>query len=346
MSWTELVGHEPILERLRHALAIGRLGHAFLFVGESGIGKRRLALELAQGLLCRHRPTRELAPCGTCADCVQVAASTHPDVTQIAKPADKHELPVQLIHGLCGSLGLKAARGGHKIAIVDDADLLTVESSNCFLKTLEEPPPQSVLILLATSLESQLKTIVSRCQVMHFRSLTDAQVVSVLTSLELAPDEDEARRMALWGNGSVGRAIQFSSDEWQLVRRLLHDHLSEKPLPSGTLTREVQQFIDEAGKEAAARRERSRDVIRMAADFYRDCLRYQQAGMVHARDSDRAAVEQAAQLFDAETLLDLMERCLQADFHIGRFLNQSLAVDCWIDDLAQLSAGHYVEPIN
>src|SRR5205823_11168941 len=118
--------------------------------------------------------------CDECAACKLVDAGTHPDFFQSARPEDKLELPIETMRQLCLDLGLKPARGSRKIAIVDDADDLNEESANCFLKTLEEPPPGSMLILIGTNADRQLPTIRSRCQVIPFMPLPEPVVATLL----------------------------------------------------------------------------------------------------------------------------------------------------------------------
>ena len=175
-----LRGHDGVADQFRRALKRGRLASTFLFVGPAGIGKRAFALWLAQGLLCERVPEEKLAPCGACPSCQMVAAGSHPDVETISKPADKAFIPVELLigdaehrmrAGLCYNIALKAYSARWKVAIIDDADYLNKEGANCLLKTLEEPPPKSILILIGTSVQRQLPTIRSRCQIVRFQPL-------------------------------------------------------------------------------------------------------------------------------------------------------------------------------
>ncbi|MFO0948234.1 MAG: DNA polymerase III subunit delta' [Planctomycetota bacterium] len=344
VSWAPLVGHDAVLMQLRRALARGRLGHAFLFVGPSGIGKRRAASHVAQGLLCEKHSPAALEPCGQCSGCKQVEEDAHPDFFSVAKPSDKHEMPIQVIQDLCERLSLKPARGRYKIAIVDDADLLNEEAANCFLKTLEEPPPASLLILLASSAETQLATIVSRCQILRFQELKPDVIADLLTRLGVTEDRSEAKRLAAWGTGSVGRAMEMAQEDWKEARQVLLDGLSVSPIRSTELASKMQEFIDAASKEAAPRRARAKQVIRLAADLFRDGLAAASGPEVHF-SIDVAKANALAQRLGEDTLIDLIDRCLQADYHIGRFLNQTLAIDCWMDDLAQIAAGQFVQPV-
>jgi len=223
MAWHGIYGHDDVVERFRLALGRGRLASSFLFVGLEGIGKRSFALKLAQALLCRTRPEQAMDPCGECPACVQVAAATHPDLELVAKPKDKSFLPLELLigdkehrmrRGLCHGIALKPFMGGRKIAIIDDADYLNEEGANSLLKTLEEPPPRSVLILIGTSPAKQLPTIRSRCQLIRFRPL-DAQIVTrLLVEHGSVETEAEARRLSSHCGGSL-HFVPSSTPSWR-----------------------------------------------------------------------------------------------------------------------------------
>src|SRR5438270_3335729 len=180
MAWFRVRGHTAVVRLFAEAWRRGRLAHAYLFAGPPGVGKRLFADELARALLCENPPAGRLEACDQCPSCLQVAAGTHPDFFVAVKPEDKLEFPIDVMRELCQSLSLKSARGRGKVAIVDDADDLNEESANCFLKTLEEPPPRSVLVLIGSSADRQLPTIVSRCQVIRFAPLPDPLVAELL----------------------------------------------------------------------------------------------------------------------------------------------------------------------
>jgi DNA polymerase-3 subunit delta' len=256
MSWHGIHGHDEVVEQFRRALARRRLASSFLFAGPAGIGKRSFAVKLGQAMLCSARPEEALDPCGECPPCVQVAAGSHPDLDVVAKPKDKSFIPLELLigdkehrgrEGLCHRIALKPYMGGRKIAMIDDADHLNQEGANCLLKTLEEPPPRSVLILIGTSPAKQLPTIRSRCQLIRFRPLEADVVAELLIARELVPDAAEARRLAQYCEGSLQRALELADPELWAFRSRLHKHLAEPVLQSVPLSRTVSAFVDEVG---------------------------------------------------------------------------------------------------
>src|SRR5262245_36965017 len=214
-----LRGHDDVAEKFCRALAKGRLASTFLFVGPAGIGKQTFALKLAQSLLCERVPEQQFAPCGECPSCHQVASLNHPDVELIVKPPDKAFIPVEMLigdadhrmrAGLCYNIALKPYSGRRKVAIIDDADYLNKEGANCLLKTLEEPPANSILILIGTSEQRQLPTIRSRCQIVRFLPLAESDVAELLVETGLCEEPAAARTAAAHSDGSLGRAARWT----------------------------------------------------------------------------------------------------------------------------------------
>src|SRR5262245_21693826 len=185
VSWKRVRGHEAQVRAFEHAVRRHRLAHAYLFVGPAGVGKRLFAGELARALLCENPPPDRLEACDRCPGCVQVEAGTHPDFFASARPEDSPNFPIDVMRELSRHLSLKPVRGRGKVAIVDDADdlddpITNNAAANAFLKTLEEPPPGSIILLVGTSAERQLPTIRSRCQVVRFAPLPPDVVTQLL----------------------------------------------------------------------------------------------------------------------------------------------------------------------
>jgi DNA polymerase-3 subunit delta' len=347
MTWQGIEGHDDVVERFRRSLSRGRLASTFLFVGPAGVGKRAFAEKLAQALLCQQAPAEQLAPCGHCTACVQVTARTHPDLILIEKPADKSTLPISLFvgeperrmrEGLCHDIALKPFMGGRKVAIIDDADDLNEESANCLLKTLEEPPPKSVLILIGTSLDKQLPTIRSRCQTVRFRPLEESVVASLLLARQLASTPDEAERLARFSEGSLQRAMELADEELWSFRQQLLRTLAAGKADSVTLAQQVAAFVDGAGKEAPPRRARLRLLAAFVLEFHRQWLRAAVGLTPQGDDVLGGAVQQAAarDAADAPALAALADRTLVALAQIDRNAHLPTLIDCWIDDLARI----------
>jgi DNA polymerase-3 subunit delta' len=309
-----------------------------MFVGPEGIGKKTLAHKLAQALLCQTRPETDLDPCETCPDCRQVEAGTHPDFTQVARPDDKHELPISVIRSLCDQFGLKPARGARKVAILDDADDLNDEAANAFLKTLEEPPPGALLILIGTSAQLQLETVVSRCQVVRFDPLSEADIIALLLEKGITPDPAEAARLAALGEGSLQRAIGLADVELERFRRTLIDDLtSDHGFDPPALAQRLDAHVKQAGKEPVDQRRRASLLIGELARFFRGVL-WQTAGLAPPCPdvADRRAASSLAQRLEPEDVLILADRCLQADYHIQRRLYIRLILESLIHDLGKV----------
>src|SRR3954470_16131223 len=210
--WQGILGHDDVVEQFRRTLASGRLASTYLFVGPPGVGKRRFAIELAHSLLCTESDEASLDPCGKCESCRMFDAGNHPDLDVVGLPADKATLPIDLFigdrehrnqEGLCHRIGLRPFFGRRKVAIIDDADHFGIASANCLLKTLEEPPPSALLILIGTSPSRQLPTIRSRSQVVRFRRLDDGVVATILVETGAVTDRTLAERAAGLSEGSV-----------------------------------------------------------------------------------------------------------------------------------------------
>ncbi len=208
----QIIGHEPAVELLQQALAANRLAHAYLFVGPAQIGKTTLALRLAQALNCAS----EGRPCGVCLSCRKIARYMHPDVRIIE--AEEGTIKISQMRELQHEAALSPYEGAWRVYIIPDFQQATVEAANCFLKTLEEPPPQVLLILTATDSRALLPTIVSRCQVISLRPLPIQKVAEAL--LESGGiSQEEAALLARLSGGRIGWAIQARQDKGILQER-------------------------------------------------------------------------------------------------------------------------------
>jgi DNA polymerase-3 subunit delta' len=336
MSWDRVRGQSAALAAFRSAADRGRLGQAYLLVGPDGVGKRLFATELAKALLC-EKPPGPLAACDHCPSCAQVAAGTHPDVLTLATPEGKHELPIDEMRGFCTRMSLKPARGRRKVGVVLDADDFNEESANSFLKTLEEPAPGSLLLLLATGTDRQLPTILSRCQVVRFAPLTAADLRAVLEAEGVAADQLD--RLVRLGGGSAGRAIALADPAvWELRRALVDGVAAPRP-NFGALAEAWQRFYEDAGKDTAAQRLRVSLAVGFLVEAVRNALRLSLGADVPGLDPDEADRLRAfADRLGPDRLLELADRLVEADANVARRVQLILVVESVLEQFTRRAA--------
>ena len=205
MPFDAIIGHERPKRFLQAALRSERLAHALLFHGEEGIGKLLTARVLAQAVNCEAEPVPEPPDaCGICRSCRQIEAGSHPDVTILTATGEKgetdhtREIEARFIY--------RPLIGRQKIVILDNVDLLRREAANALLKTIEEPPPDSLIVLVSARPEALLPTIRSRCQEIRFAPLALDVVEETVRRRRGLPEKD-ARFLAVISGGRLGLAL-------------------------------------------------------------------------------------------------------------------------------------------
>lgn len=327
MSWDRIRGHDSVLQGFRRAVANGRLGQAYLFVGPEGVGKRLFTRELAKSLLCEQPPEQPLTACGRCPGCAQVEAGTHPDLFQVRTPPEKQELPVAEMRAFCTKIALKPTRGSRKIGIVEDADDFNEESANSFLKTLEEPPPGSLLILLGTSTDRQLATILSRTQLVRFLPLRPEDLRSILID-QGVNDGARLERLIKIASGSAGAALAMNDEEfWCFRESLIEGVIAPRPDFIG-LGLAWKEFYEKGGKETASQRPRVSLMIRLLAEALRNALRLSLgADVPDLSPAEQKRLRDFAQRLGPDRLTDLIEGCIEAAMHVERNVQLILVID-------------------
>jgi DNA polymerase III subunit gamma/tau len=175
-AFDQVVGQEAITRTLANALTTSRIHHAYLFTGARGVGKTTTARILAKCLNCAKGVTTE--PCGVCASCLDIAASRSMDVMEI--DAATHTQVENVREVIINSISIAPARDRYKIFIIDEVHMLSGHSFNALLKTIEEPPPRVVFIMATTEIQKIPETILSRCQVFEFRTITLKKIAGQL----------------------------------------------------------------------------------------------------------------------------------------------------------------------
>ena len=206
-SFDEVVGQRHVVRTLRNAVEQGKVHHAYLFVGSRGTGKTSMAKILARSLNCeRGGPT--VTPCGECESCVTIAAGTSIDVIEMDAASNRS---VDDIRDLRERVAYAPAGGHHKVYILDEAHMLTKEAWNAFLKTLEEPPPNTVFVLATTEAHRVMATIADRCQRFDFQRPSLEQISEVVMRVSDAEgieiEEGAVAMIARSASGSFREAL-------------------------------------------------------------------------------------------------------------------------------------------
>ena len=267
-NWN-MLGHEWAVDMLHQQVAHSEARHAYLFCGPPGLGRRTLALRLAQALNC----TKTIAPgipCGVCRDCKQIEEMRHPDMNVIqavdedGAPKENGTLKVDQVRAVQHSLSLRPYQAKYRVALFLRFQEANDNAANALLKTLEEAPAHAILLLTADTPEQLLPTIISRCEVLRLRALPISAIESDL--LERGVDEERARLLAHISGGRPGYARRLVDDMTLLEKReeRLNDLQTLLPAPR------VEKFS--YAEKLAKDKEVMRQTIVIWLSYWRDVM--------------------------------------------------------------------------
>jgi DNA polymerase-3 subunit delta' len=318
MGFSEIIGHERPLEILRQALGNGRLHHAYLFVGPEGVGKRTVALAVAKAAHCDEAPADF---CDRCANCARIQHGNHPDVRLVETLAGKKEISIQQVRAIERELNFRSFSGQKKIAIIDPATSMNISAQNALLKTLEEPPQGSLLILIAPNAGGRLPTLRSRCLRLPFAPLSPQAVTGFLTAHKGVAKE-AARFLSAMSMGSLGAALKLDQGEWLAERQGWAEMLS-------TLTVGDYRAASAGAEAIAGNKEESLRFLAWAETWYRDLLVY-----AVTKNSEEivnldmlAPIQSQAAGGDVERMLATFAQTARAAARIQRNLNRRMVLE-------------------
>jgi DNA polymerase-3 subunit delta' len=265
-NWN-LLGNEWAVEMLKQHLTHDSVRHAYLFSGPPGLGRRTLALRLAQALNC-PQPLAPGEPCGTCKTCQQIERMQYADLAVIQAEKEGGTLKVEQIRAIRQSLVLKPYQGHYRVALFLRFQEANANAANALLKTLEEAPSYVVLILTADTPEQLLPTILSRCEVLRLRPLPVERVEEYLQ--EHGADPESARLLAHISGGRPGYALRLMQDKDKLEFRAQRLEDLQKLLQSNRRARfAYAEKLTDRKNEA---REGFRETLLLWLSFWRDVL--------------------------------------------------------------------------
>jgi len=222
MSFATIIGHERAIGLLTGSVEQGRVAHAYLFAGPAGVGKGLVAREFAKALNCERGGAQ---PCDACVACRKIEHGTHPDVLWFRPSGAMRMIRVEQVAEFLQAASLRPFEGRCKVFILVDADRMNAPSQNKVLKTLEEPAPDTVIILTSAAPEALLPTIRSRCQRIAFHPIAREAIERFLVERHDAAPERAAVATAL-ARGSLAAAIEFLDEQADRRRGDLYDVLA------------------------------------------------------------------------------------------------------------------------
>lgn len=257
-----IIGQDHIVEKLLKALENKKIAHAYLFEGAEGIGKKKIANFLARALVCQDEANLS---CGKCDGCTKARNQIHPDI----KIIEDGNIKIEELRDLLRDIQLKPYEGNNKVYIIHDADKMSIPVQNVLLKTLEEPPLYTTIILLTSKGSALIPTIISRCQVIKLYPVNLEIIKNYLIQNENI-DEEKAHMLAAFSNGIIGQAVKLLKDpDFYYIReevikicsKLLTSSLFDI-LEEITFFEEKKLYID--------------DIFNIMISWYRDILVYRQ----------------------------------------------------------------------
>ncbi len=336
MPFADIVGHEHAKTLLRSAILQNRLAHAYLFHGDDRIGKRLLALRLAQALLCETvSDAQQTDACGVCRACHQVDTRTHPDFLVIEPDQEmaNPQIKIELIRDIEHQMIYRPLIGNRKICLIDDADRMTIGAANALLKTLEEPPNHSLFILVSSRPYALPATIRSRCQALRLTAPAQTQVeAAVILKRELPPAD--AHFLALLSDGQLGQALECDLEQARTNQKEFAAIFSAKGLQSFSTVL--------AATEALAKGDRGPEAFDWLLRWLRDVLLVAVgAGSDHILNLDqRAGMQALAAHIDIDDLLDLIGDLEKMERQTHRNLNVQIALETILLRVRQLLTPH------
>jgi len=341
LSFSQIIGQEKAKRFLKQVMAREKMPHAYLFTGIAGVGKTSTAMALTMALNC-DSPVKGDS-CGKCPSCRKMISGNFPDFIPISRRPDKKNISIEQIKDLNRELRFAPVSARYRVCLIQQAEIMTVEAANSFLKTLEEPPPGNILILKTIDPRDLLPTIVSRCQRVSFSPLPFKDIADWLVK-ERDVDKETAEVLAKVSYGSPGRALKMS--EGNFLEKRQEWLLSLVNLPGLSMEKAVDMAFEYAEKDKKKNTERSGSdetgvpaMLAVWESWYRDLLVVRAGGPAHLLiNADFSQnLKKVAEKSIIKTLIDSILAIDRAQQDLRRYRNKKLVMEHTVLGLKHLA---------
>ena len=321
MSFKNIIGQEKAVDILLKSLKEDKIFPSYIFMGADGVGKKYTAIEFAKAINCLNL-SNDFEVCEKCSSCNKINKVCSPDL-KIIEPI-KGSIRIEQIRELRREINLKPFENRKKIYIIDHAEAMTLEASNCLLKTIEEPPDYAIMILICSKLDSVLPTIVSRCQLIKFKLIGYLEIMEVVLSNKVDIEKDKAKLISKLAQGSISKALKLISDKEYFKRReKILDYLT-LILPgkyNDNLFTNMEQILTEMNKT-----EETLDIILF---WYYDILLVKELGIQeYIKNIDKLKIiKEKSKVYSREMLIDILDYIEQIQEFMKRNINKHLILE-------------------
>ena len=342
MPFTDILAQDHIIDHFKKAMKADHLSHAYIFTGQDGIGKTLFAKEFIKALFCKND---EIDSCNSCLNCIRIEKNSHPDVlwTEIEEKAKF--IKIENIRNLQHSVRLSPLESDYKIFIIKDADRMNEEASNCLLKTLEEPSPNTIIILISNSIASIKETIRSRCQIIRFHPIPTHIIENQLAGKSDA-DANKIGWASRFCSGSLGNALDLLDDNYYDINNDIVTRMTEPDMDNLVFAEEIIDSYLSSEDSLEEKRQTLKRILHCILQLYRDLLivkvrnghdvQQEKMSLVNADRED--ALQRHVNCLTQEQIINVIDEILVSIKYIDFNLNINLLVENIITRITVLTS--------
>ena len=316
MDFNQIIGHEKVIETLKRSIDKGTVSHSYIFEGEEGLGKKKIAYIFAKTLLCKEQKDE---PCNRCTSCMKFDKGNHPDLLVIEP--EKGLIKKGEVEALIKNVTKAPFESLRKVFIIDDSHKMNLEAKNALLKTLEEPPGYINIILITSSSNLLLPTILSRCQGIKFYPVYSKKIADLLVSL-YGKSKEEAKFIADFSKGSVGKSIELATSDSFFQKREEIIKLIDNLL-KGDKTKAISSigFFND-------NKENIEEILDIFSFWFRDLIIYKELGDNDLIiNSDKIEYLSRQSFIHFNKINDIIDKVQQTKENINRNINFQLSIE-------------------